>query len=167
MSLCQSTIWQWAFWNPLLIVVKITLCYVYLPLPFSPKARAGGTVIFRFSPGHMSSIPISRPLMTCPTPSTNHWGCPVLSDRLEQRQLEKETASCQSIRFHINRICIWVVRCKWTDFHFGQGLYHYSGGWVHFYKMKNKIQPPLPTPIIIVLSLLLHGEDCWRPKKQD
>lgn len=58
-------------------------CDVYSPLPFSPKARAGGTVIFRFSPGHMSIMPTSRPLMTCPTPRTNHWGCPALSERLK------------------------------------------------------------------------------------
>lgn len=65
---------------------KTSACCLYLPLPFSPNARADGTVIFRFSPGHIPIIPMSRPLMTCPTPSTNHWGCPSLSDRLRQKQ---------------------------------------------------------------------------------
>lgn len=68
------------------VLAEWILCrHIYSPLPFSPNARAGGTIIFRFSPGHMSIIPMSRPLMTCPTPNTNHWGCPVLSDRLKQK----------------------------------------------------------------------------------
>lgn len=76
-------------------------CWIYLPLPFSPKARTGGTVIFRFSPGHMSIMPISRPLIICPTPSTNHCGCPSLSDRLNHKQT---TAACQSTSLQINLI---------------------------------------------------------------
>lgn len=75
---CHSDVMPW--------LGHLKFCYIYLPFPFSPKARAGGTVIFRFSPGHISIIPMSRPLMICPMPSTNHWGCPALSDRLKQKQ---------------------------------------------------------------------------------
>lgn len=81
----------------LLLTLKISA----LPLPFSPKARAGGTVIFRFSPAHMSFIPMSRPLMICPTPCTNHWGWPSLSDRLKQKQ--KQTINHNSYQY-------WTVR---------------------------------------------------------
>lgn len=81
----------------LLLTLKISA----LPLPFSPKARAGGTVIFRFSPAHMSFIPMSRPLMICPTPCTNHWGWPSLSDRLKQKQ--KQTINHDSYQY-------WTVR---------------------------------------------------------
>lgn len=74
-----------------LIHTDWTTCVVVAssPLPFSPNAREDGTVILLFSSGHMSIIPMSRPLMTCPTPRTNHWGCPALSERLgedEKRQ---------------------------------------------------------------------------------
>lgn len=55
----------------------------HLPFPFSPYAREGGIVTFLFSPGHMSFRPISRPLITSPTPNTNQCGWPVLVERLK------------------------------------------------------------------------------------
>lgn len=74
-------------------------CSASSPFPCSPKARAGGTVIFLLSPGHMSTIPMSRPLIIRPMPSTTHWGCPSLSVRLRQTEI---TRSCRSAGFHSN-----------------------------------------------------------------
>lgn len=53
-----------------------------LPYPCCPYANDGGIVTFRFSPGHIFIIAISKPFMTCPTPRTNHFGWPSFCVRL-------------------------------------------------------------------------------------
>lgn len=64
---------------------KFSIKTYFLPYPCCPYANDGGIVTFRFSPGHIFIIAMSKPFMTCPTPRTNHLGWPSFCVRLLKR----------------------------------------------------------------------------------